>query len=213
MRRFAVVTTIEVNCRVALAHVARWHALTATEPLTAFASSPRLKEINTMADANYQGSTEHDFDFLFGSWRVLHRRLRLRLAGNDEWEEFDGTCAVQPLLGGAANIDDNVLNLPAGVYRAASLRAYDLQTRRWAIWWLDARSPLAMDPPVLGGFDEGTGTFYADDLLDGKPIRVRFRWTGTHTSTPVWEQAFSPDAGTTWETNWTMKFVRMVEVR
>jgi hypothetical protein len=173
---------------------------------------PGLKEINVKEKETYPGSTVHDFDFLFGSWRVLHRRLRVRLACNDEWAEFDGTCAVQPLLGGAANIDDNVLNLPAGPYRAASLRSYDVQAGRWAIWWLDARNLLATDPSVLGGFGEGTGTFYANDLFNGKPIRVRFRWTGMHTPTPRWEQAFSPDAGRSWETNWTMTFVRVVEV-
>jgi hypothetical protein len=54
----------------------------------------------------------------------------------------------------------------------------------------------------------GVGTFYADDVLDGRPIRIRFRWLGTGGSTPRWEQAFSPDGGATWETNWTMQFSR-----
>jgi hypothetical protein len=29
-----------------------------------------------------------DFDFLHGSWRIEHRRLKERLAGCGEWEEF-----------------------------------------------------------------------------------------------------------------------------
>ena len=156
-------------------------------------------------------SSEHDFDFLMGRWRVLHRRLRERLAGNNEWQEFDGTCSAQTLLGGQGNVDDNVLNLPAGAYRAASLRAFDAQTRRWAIWWLDARWPHTVGLPVVGGFEGGVGTFYSDETLDGRPIRVRFRWTDTHTPSPRWEQAFSPDAGETWEVNWAMRFVRVGE--
>lgn len=156
-------------------------------------------------------SSAHDFDFLFGHWHVLHRRLRHRLAGNDEWEEFDGTLDAQPLLGGLGNVDDNLVNLPAGAYRAAALRSFDPRTKRWAIWWLDARSPHAIDAPVVGGFERGIGTFHADETLNGRPIRVRFQWTDTQTASPRWEQAFSPDAGKSWETNWTMTFVRVAD--
>jgi hypothetical protein len=57
---------------------------------------------------------------------------------------------------------------------------------------------------VVGRFEKGVGTFYADDEFNGKPIRVRYLWT--HTPNPHWEQAFSDDGGKTWETNWTMDF-------
>ena len=158
-------------------------------------------------------STRNDFDFLFGRWRVHHRRLRERLAGCNEWEEFEGTSVAQPIMDGFGNIDDNVLHLPAGAYRAASIRAFDERSGRWAIWWLDARNPhLAINPPVIGGFDNGVGTFYSDESFKGRPIRVRYRWTDTRTPSPSWEQAFSPDAGNTWEVNWTNTFVRMEEI-
>ena len=153
-------------------------------------------------------TNEHSFDFLIGHWHVFHKRLRERLVGNDEWQEFDGSCSMHTLLGGRGNVDDNVLNLPGGTYRAVGLRSFDPATRRWAIWWLDARNPHTLDVPVVGGFDSAGGSFYADDGLNGKPIRVRFRWTDTHTASPRWEQAFSPDGGTSWEVNWTMRFVR-----
>jgi ketosteroid isomerase-like protein len=67
-----------------------------------------------------------DFDFLMGSWRVRHSRLKERLANNHEWVEFDGTGTAQRILGGFGNIDENVIDLPGGAYRAVSLRAYDL---------------------------------------------------------------------------------------
>src|SRR3954466_15411910 len=54
------------------------------------------------------GPAVHDFDFLPGTWRVHHRRLTQRLAGSDEWEQFEGTSVAHALLGGAGNIDDNV---------------------------------------------------------------------------------------------------------
>jgi hypothetical protein len=153
-------------------------------------------------------SSEHDFDFLIGDWRVAHRRLRERLAGSDDWQVFDGSCSMRPLLGGFGNVDDNVMNLPAGRYGGIGLRAFDASTGRWSIWWLDSRTPHTIDVPVVGGFEHGIGTFYADDTFEGRPVRVRFRWTDTHTGSPGWEQAFSPDAGKTWEINWTMRFVR-----
>ena len=59
---------------------------------------------------------------------------------------------------------------------------------------------------MVGRFEAGIGTFYADDSFGGRPIRVRFLWTGTGTPSPRWEQAFSTDGGATWETNWEMDF-------
>lgn len=149
-----------------------------------------------------------DFDFLFGSWTVRHRRLKERLADCTEWEEFDGSSTVQPLLAGSGNVDDNVINLPAGAYRAASLRAFDPATRSWAIWWLDARQPHTIDVPVVGGFSDGVGSFHADETLRGRPIKVRFRWSNITATACQWEQAFSPDGGAHWETNWVMHFTR-----
>jgi len=46
------------------------------------------------------------------------------------------------------------------------------------------------------------------DSFDGKPILVRFTWSGVTTPTPRWEQAFSAHGGGTWEPNWVMEFTR-----
>ena len=149
-----------------------------------------------------------DFDFLHGSWRVRHRRLKERLAGKDEWEEFDGTSVCRPLMDGLGNVEDNWIDLPAGDYRAVALRAFGPDQGRWSIWWLDSRCPARLDPPVVGGFEGGTGTFLADDMLDGRPIRIRFLWSAIAAASAEWRQAFSPDGGATWETNWVMRFTR-----
>ena len=44
------------------------------------------------------------------------------------------------------------------------------------------------------------------DAFEGRPITVRFTWSGIDTPEPRWEQAFSDDGGRTWETNWIMQF-------
>ena len=90
-----------------------------------------------------------------------------------------------PLLGGAGNVDDNVLELPAGTYRAISLRSFDPVTNQWSIWWLDGRTPGRLDPPVVGGFEDGVGTFIAGDTFDGRPILVRFIWSDITDDLPL----------------------------
>ncbi len=149
-----------------------------------------------------------DFDFIIGDWRVRHRRLKTRLAGCREWIAFEGTSSTRKILGGFGNLEDNALDLPDDAYRAAALRSFDPTTATWSIWWLDGRHPDRIDTPVVGGFANGTGLFYADDTVDGVLIRVRFTWSSLATDAPRWEQAFSVDGGETWETNWTMDFFR-----
>ena len=103
----------------------------------------------------------YDFDLLIESWRVHHRRLKERLAHNNEWEEFAGACRAQKILGGQGNMDDNVIELPAGAYRAVSTRTYNPATKLWLIWWVDSRDSARLDPPVVGSFKNAVGTFYA----------------------------------------------------
>jgi hypothetical protein len=151
----------------------------------------------------------HDFDLFFGSWHVKHRRIKERLKGSTEWIDFDGTCEMQPFLGGLANMDDNTFNFPPGPFRGVSLRAFDPATKNWAIWWLDSRFPTTVGVPVVGCFKDGVGTFLADDMWEGKPVKVRFIWSRITRDSREWEQAFSPDGGRTWETNWTSSFRRV----
>ncbi len=155
-------------------------------------------------------STGKDFDFLMGSWDVRSRRLRERLAGSDEWEEFDATARARPILAGNGN-EDEFHTAHDGGFVGMSFRFFDPETRRWSIYWADSRRPGLLDPPVLGGFEGDVGTFEGDDIFEGRPIRVRFVWSGITTSTPRWEQAFTDDGGETWETNWVMAFARRAE--
>ena len=149
-----------------------------------------------------------DFDFLVGRWRVRHRRLNERLAACTEWSEFDGTCEMRKVLGGLGNVDENYLDLPGDPYHAVTLRSFDPKSRLWTIWWLDGRRPNALDVPLIGAFEKGVGTFHAEALFNGRPIRIRFFWTLPERDKPRWEQAFSVDGGASWETNWIMHFSR-----
>jgi hypothetical protein len=99
--------------------------------------------------------------------------------------------------------------MPGNPYHGVGLRSYDPKTGEWAIWWVDGRMPHApLDPPVKGHFENGVGNFYSDDTLRGKTVRVRYTWSHITPTSARWEQAYSPDAGKTWETNWQMEFER-----
>jgi hypothetical protein len=149
----------------------------------------------------------HDFDFLVGEWRVHHRTMRA--AGTGQWQEFDGRVSNRALTDGWGNVEEHEFDRATGVTRAIALRVYDPKTAQWAIWWVDGRDPhRPMAPPVKGRFENGVGTFYSDEVHDGKPIRVRFIWSRITAKSARWEQAFSKDAGKTWETNWIMEFER-----
>lgn len=153
-------------------------------------------------------SSSADFDFQIGDWAVTHRRLRTRLAGANDWETFPGASSMRTILGGAGNVEDNLIHIPSGAYRASAIRTFDAASGLWAIWWLDMRQPHMLDVPVKGRFENGAGAFFADDVFEGRPIRIRFLWLDTASGAPRWEQAFSADNGASWETNWTMQFVR-----
>jgi hypothetical protein len=146
-----------------------------------------------------------DFDFWMGSWKVHNRYLRERLKGSSEWVEFEATSVARPLLDGLGNEDEFRTDHDGG-FIGMSFRFYDPEKDQWAIYWADTRRPGLLDAPVFGSFSGDVGIFEGDDTFEGRPIRMRFIWSGITTPTPRWEQAFSEDGGETWETNWIMDF-------
>jgi hypothetical protein len=158
-------------------------------------------------------TTSADFDFLMGIWRCRHRYCVRRLAGCNDWIEFEGTCAARKILGGLGNSDENDIAMPGSRYTGMSLRLWDCDSGRWTIHWLDSRRPGVIGPPVIGSFsprpDGPFGVFYGDDALNGRDIRVRYIWSRITPEAARWEQAFSADEGNSWETNWYMDFTRL----
>src|SRR5579859_3458811 len=76
----------------------------------------------------------HDFDRRVGHWTGHNRRLKEPLTGKHEWQEFEMTQNFWQVMGGYANVDENVFNLQNSSYRGVTLRAYDPRTGQWAIW-------------------------------------------------------------------------------
>jgi hypothetical protein len=149
-----------------------------------------------------------DFDFLIGSWKSRQRRLRQRLKGSDEWEEFESTSIVRKTLGGLGNFDEVTMERESGVFRGVTLRLFNPETRQWSIYWADSVG-ATLGAPMVGEFKNGRGEFYDSEPFEGKRIFSRFIWTHDSPNTCRWEQAFSADGGASWETNWTMDFTRV----
>lgn len=152
-------------------------------------------------------SGAHDFDWYFGTWQVHNRMLRNRLAGSNDWWEFPATDVVKPILGGLGNIDEIDFDRPEKPLRGFNLRIFNPSTQLWSIYWVD-NNGTEVQPHLVGRFENGIGTLYADDTFNGQPIRVRFVWSEITENSAKWEQAFSPDNGGTWEVNWVMWFTR-----
>jgi hypothetical protein len=161
-----------------------------------------------MTDATTDRDGAHDFDFQAGRWRIHNRRLKERLQGCTEWETFEATQEARLLPGGLGDIDSFITDHWPG-FAGMSLRLYNPRTRRWSIYWGSNRID-GLEPPVVGAFDaRGVGVFEGRQELDGRPILVRFTWSHITRDGARWEQAFSPDDGKTWETNWHMTMTRL----
>lgn len=146
---------------------------------------------------------EHDFDWEFGTWTTKVRVLRNPLSGQaPDWAEYLGTSAVRRVAGGRFNLVELSVGGPKGRIEGASLRLYNPQSHRWSLNYANVRSGI-LTAPVEGDFDgHGRGIFYANDMLDGRPIRVRFVITVVSRAHAHFVQSYSADGGKTWETNW-----------
>jgi hypothetical protein len=168
--------------------------------------------MNTTSDPSHA----HAFDVLLGSWKVRNKRkkgnyfLPARERGEaTEWEAFSGHDRFETQLDGRAIVEHWEATLPSGERALGySVKAFEPTTGQWAIIWIDNRTPLDFRP-LFGTFDQGVGTFFqVIETQDGQSLHVRYIWDELTETTARWQQAFSFDGGTHWETNWIMQFTR-----
>ena len=151
-----------------------------------------------------------DFDFEVGRWQVYSRRLKEWLQGSTDWEEFEGVANARKILGGLGIIDEITNERPTGQAHGMTVRLFDPQTQQWSIYFADSIHGT-LTTPLIGRFTQGRGTFYAFEPIGGKHILSRYLWLDITATSYRWEQAFSADGGSTWETNWVQEHVRRQE--
>ena len=131
-------------------------------------------------------------------------------APSGEWIEFEGTSNTRPVLDGSATskTTSSIARRRYARPRDARLRPGDGHLGH-LVDRLAARRTARSIPPVKGRFENGVGNFYSDGDINGKPMRTRYTWSQITKTSARWEQAYSYDAGKTWETNWVMEFKRV----
>ena len=177
--------------------------------LTVFALALAAASPSAPAPAQQQAapaaarSGQQDFDFEIGTWTTRVRVLRNPLTGAAPvWAEYEGTSIVRPLLEGRSNFVELSVKGTKGAIEGGSLRLYNPQTRQWSLNFVSLRDGM-LTAPVYGGFDgKGHGSFYGQDMLDGRAILVRFVVDQVSSGEARFEQAYSGDGGVSWETNW-----------
>jgi hypothetical protein len=159
-------------------------------------------DASTAPESSTSADGQRDFDWEIGTWRTTVQVLAEPLSDSaDEWLHFTGTSVVRPLLDRRANVVELAVSGPSGRIDGLNLRLYEPQEMRWSLTFVNIRDGL-LTPAVYGRFHDGTGEFYGDDQLGGRPITVRFLIFRQGPDEARFEQAFSADGGTTWETNW-----------
>lgn len=143
---------------------------------------------------------QQDFAWEFGTWDTK-LKLRKPLSGSPSWREYAGTTVVKPLMGQRANIVEFDVQGGAGRIAGVSLRLYQPQSKQWALHFANLANGL-MTEPMQGSFQQGRGSFFGHDTVDGRKVPVRFLIIPVSRDQWRFEQAYSPDEGKTWEDNW-----------
>lgn len=152
-------------------------------------------------------SSQNDFDFFEGKWKLHNKKLKSRLDNCTEWIEFESTQEMYKILNGIGNIDNFLTTFDGQPFEGMTVRLFNPKTKLWSIYWADSNNGK-LDPPVLGSFENNVGHFFTKDVFNGKSILVVFRWDARYKENPIWSQAFSDDNGITWEWNWYMYMTR-----
>jgi hypothetical protein len=148
------------------------------------------------------GDSQHDFDWEIGTWSTSVRVLADPLSDRPPtWLQFGGTSIVRALMNGRANIVELRVSGPGGHIDGLNVRLYQPELRLWSSTFVNLRDGM-LTPSVSGGFQQGVGEFSGGDQLAGRPIRVRFLIQRQGPDRARFEQAYSDDGGTSWETNW-----------
>ena len=145
-----------------------------------------------------------DFNFLAGNWKISHRRLKT--PGGNDWDIFEGEATCWTVLGGVGSIEE--LRIPVRNFSGMGIRLLDVEKRVWSDFWVNSKSGVLAPPGMLGYFEDGVGTFTAEESDNDQPIKVRGVWDRITPNSCRWRQGVSKDGGKTWEEGWFMDWVR-----
>jgi hypothetical protein len=86
-------------------------------------------------------SSAADFNFLVGTHRVHHKKLKSRLNDCSEWIEFDGSHTQEILLNGMGNLEQQkMITVEGEPIEGIALRLFSPVTKLWSIYWADSKA-------------------------------------------------------------------------
>ena len=168
-------------------------------------SAPGLPAADSSPAANAERDGQHDFDFIFGRWKI---HLNRKVAGTDHWTETDGYGIYRKVWGGRANLNEFFTENSSDRVDGLTLRTYNPETHKWSLYWANSRDGVLSSAQV-GQFNHGQGEFYQQDNSDGKGLLVRYIWSRITPTSAHFEQAFSDDGGKSWDVNWISDMTRL----
>ena len=162
----------------------------------------RLKKQPDYATPYTAGSgPEHDFDFNLGHWRTRIRAVLDPLSAPGVWSNLRGTHVVYRVWDDWADIGQLEVDGPSGHIEDLALRMYDRKSHQWRVYFANSDSGI-LDPPMIGDFKDGVGTFVFLDEMAGKTVLVRNIWSGITSRSCRQDWAISADGGRTWIPTW-----------
>jgi hypothetical protein len=169
----------------------------------------QTKNNKTQAITASPTSSESDFDFLQGQWKVKNRKLQTRLNNCKDWDKFESELHMKKALNGLGNVENYYASFNNEPFEGMAVRLFNSKTRLWTIYWMDSSEAKMDEHPVTGSFENGIGKFYAQDVFNNEPVLILYQWNATNPEHPIWSQASSLDNGKTWEWNWEMELTKI----
>lgn len=145
-----------------------------------------------------------EFNFLHGEWRIAHRKRR-----DGVWDVFEGEATCWTILNGIGSVEE--LRIPARDFSGLGLRMLDVENHVWSDYWVNAKSGVVTAPGTTGGFINGEGVFISEYDDNGTTVLVRGLWDRITGLSHRWLQAYSRDAGVTWDDDWIMEWTKVGE--
>lgn len=139
-------------------------------------------------------------------------RLLHPLTGSRTWVEYEGTTVVRKVWNGRANLAELEVDGPAGHLEVLSLRLYIPDAHQWGLN-IAASARGVLSPAAVGEFGNGRGDFVDQETINGRSILVRFDISDITPISYRVEQAFSEDAGRTWEVNLIIEATRPARLK
>jgi hypothetical protein len=157
--------------------------------------------------ASQASSGQHDFDFRFGTWKTHILLLADPLSGSTTWTELNGTVTVRKIWDGRANLEELEDSNATTHFQGLSLFLYNPASHQWSHTFANIDNGT-LGQPLIGGFKNGRGEFFKQELFHGRAILVRFVWSDITPDSHHEEQSFSDDGGKTWEPNFVATLTR-----